>query len=212
MGRSTILRFDEKPKTVVIGNQNYFSVAYIGSDLSIQPLGVTTTNIFVYTESQTFSLILKVGPISAYDDLVNIKWKPGYMSVSSNKKKQAPYSGEVLLTDTIEIPGVISIKFERLVQTIAGVSIIELTAQNLTNQTMKASEMELIVLQGGKPSPSTAPLFKFGNALEPNASAEMRVLTRLSGSDQLSFSLRVHDKTGASEKPKPERRKSRKRK
>src|SRR5688572_1194457 len=61
MGRSTILRFDEKPKTAVIGNQNYFNVEYIGNDLTIQPQGIVATNLFVYTESQTYGLILKVG-------------------------------------------------------------------------------------------------------------------------------------------------------
>ena len=39
MGRATVLRFTAKPKKVVIGNQNYFSVEFIDNDLTIQPQG-----------------------------------------------------------------------------------------------------------------------------------------------------------------------------
>ena len=35
LGQSTVLRFRETPKKVVVGNQNYFSVEFIGNDITI---------------------------------------------------------------------------------------------------------------------------------------------------------------------------------
>lgn len=75
LGQSTILRFIEKPKRVVIGNQNYFNVEFIGSDITIQPKGVATTNLFVYGEYRTYGFILNVDSKNQYDDLVKVYWK-----------------------------------------------------------------------------------------------------------------------------------------
>jgi hypothetical protein len=205
MGRSTVLRFDEKPKTVVIGNQNYFSVAYIGNDISIQPVGITTTNVFVYTESQTFSLILKVGPSTQYDDLVNVKWRPSYMSVGSSKKRGTPVVGEIPLADSLEIPSLIRVRFEEVLQTIAGVSVLKLSVENLSAEKLAASDIEIRVSENGAPVVSTAPMFREGNALAPKSQGDMRILFRPSSPEQLSFAVTCHGQTAKSTGPHPKK-------
>ncbi|MEK6774183.1 MAG: hypothetical protein AABY64_09595 [Bdellovibrionota bacterium] len=59
MGQSTILRFFEKPRKVVLGNSNYYSVEFIDNDLAIQPLGAVTTNCFVYGVKNVYGFILR---------------------------------------------------------------------------------------------------------------------------------------------------------
>lgn len=79
-GRSTVLRFPSPPKKVIIGNQNYFNIEFIESDVTLQPLSLTTSNMFVYGDSFTFGFILKVNSTSEYDDLVFIRNKvPTYL-------------------------------------------------------------------------------------------------------------------------------------
>lgn len=76
LGRSTVLKFREKPTNVVVGNKNYYNIEYINNDLTIQPLGAVDTNLFIYTESKrTYALILKIVPATRYDDIVHIRWK-----------------------------------------------------------------------------------------------------------------------------------------
>lgn len=75
MGKASVLRFSEKPKKVVIGNQNYYAVEFIDNDLTIQPLGDVETNLFVYTPYHTYGFILKVCHACSYDDLVYVKWR-----------------------------------------------------------------------------------------------------------------------------------------
>ncbi|PIP89079.1 MAG: hypothetical protein COW01_15960 [Bdellovibrionales bacterium CG12_big_fil_rev_8_21_14_0_65_38_15] len=75
LGQSTVLRFKETPKKVVIGNQNYFNIEFVGSDITIQPQAQVKTNLFVYGEYHTFGFILNVGSGGSYDDLVNISWE-----------------------------------------------------------------------------------------------------------------------------------------
>ena len=87
LGRSTVLKFKEKPTNVVVGNKNYYNIEYINNDLTIQPLGAVDTNLFIYTESKrTYALILKIVPANRYDDIVHVRWKSKY-SLKKPKKK-----------------------------------------------------------------------------------------------------------------------------
>ena len=76
LGRSTVLRFREKPKRVVLGNRNYFNIEFIENDLAIQPLGVVTTNLFVYGEAHTYGFSLHSNAGGGADDLVHVGWAP----------------------------------------------------------------------------------------------------------------------------------------
>jgi len=87
LGRSTVLKFREKPTNVVVGNKNYYNIEYINNDLTVQPLGAVDTNLFIYTESKrTYALILKIVPATGYDDIVHVRWKSKYSSKKSKGK------------------------------------------------------------------------------------------------------------------------------
>ena len=85
-GRSTVLRFSSPPKKVIIGNQNYFNIEFIDSDVTLQPLANTTSNMFVYGDGFTYGFILKVDHSADYDDLVFIRNKvPSFAQPSAVK-------------------------------------------------------------------------------------------------------------------------------
>jgi hypothetical protein len=75
MGKSTVLRFRDHPRKIVIGNQNYFGVEFIENDVALQPLGQIKTNMFVYTETRTYGFYLIVGQ-GRSDDLAKVEWQP----------------------------------------------------------------------------------------------------------------------------------------
>ncbi len=75
IGQSTVLRFPEKPKKVVLGNANYYSVEFIENDLALQPLGTVGTNLFVYGEKNVYGFLLSTRSAGRYDDLVHVQWE-----------------------------------------------------------------------------------------------------------------------------------------
>ena len=87
MGKSTVVRLRSKPRKVVVGNSNYFSVEFIDNDVTIQPQGVVTTNLFIYGEHHTYGLILKVNRRGTYDDRVDVKWKSHQLIKRGKQKK-----------------------------------------------------------------------------------------------------------------------------
>jgi len=72
-GRSTVLRFSSPPMKVIVGNQNYFNIEFVDSDVTIQPLGHVSSNLFVYGDGFTYGFILKVNQSQDYDDLVFVR-------------------------------------------------------------------------------------------------------------------------------------------
>jgi hypothetical protein len=72
-GRSTVLRFTSPPKKVIVGNQNYFNIEFVDSDVTIQPLGHVASNLFVYGDGFTYGFILRVNQSQDYDDLVFVR-------------------------------------------------------------------------------------------------------------------------------------------
>ncbi len=88
LGRSTVLKFREKPTNVVVGNKNYYNIEYINNDLTIQPLGAVDTNLFIYTESKrTYALMLKIVPPNRYDDIVHVRWKSKFFAPKIKPQK-----------------------------------------------------------------------------------------------------------------------------
>lgn len=87
MGRSTVLHFVEKPTKVIVGRQNYFNIEFTGNDVTIQPLGYVTSNLFVYGEYHRYGFLLRVGG-HGYDDLVEVKWKSTVYSLPDGERKK----------------------------------------------------------------------------------------------------------------------------
>ena len=87
LGRSTVLRFPSAPTKVIIGNNNYYQLEFVGSDLTIQPRRLIPTNLFVYTKAQVYGFLLMKGNEGNYDDLVSVRFKS---ATASQKAKVAP--------------------------------------------------------------------------------------------------------------------------
>jgi len=76
IGYSTILEFETKPTSAVLGDQDAFKVEYIGSSLAVKPLVPSAkTNLFVFTDYDRFNLKLVTGSRDAGDYLVKIRQK-----------------------------------------------------------------------------------------------------------------------------------------
>lgn len=87
MGQSSVLRFTERPKKVVLGNSNYYSVEFIDNDLALQPLGAVTTNLFVYGQKYVYGFILKTNQGASYDDLVQVDLKENKQTPRAEEKR-----------------------------------------------------------------------------------------------------------------------------
>ncbi len=189
MGRSTVLRFDEKPKNAVIGNQNYFSIEFLGNDITIQPQGVTSTNLFIYTESQTYGLILKVGPESQYDDLVSMRWKPGYLNVENKMKRPTSLLGETNIHRTLDLKGLLHVELTKVIRAVAqGVSIFEVNVTNKTKEAISAKDVQIAVTakNGSKPPQQFAFLL---DTLRPQTKTNARILLRMEGLENMDLTL-----------------------
>lgn len=203
MGRSTILRFDEKPKTSVIGNQNYFNVEYLGNDLTIQPQGVTTTNLFVYTESQTYGLILKVGSEAQYDDLVYVRFKPGYVStVDSEPKKRISLLSEAPLHQRLELKGLLAATIVKVIRSVAqGVFIFDMELENLSGASLNSNEIQFMTLESGKPVPSQKSAIQ-QDALAPHTKSAARTIVRIAHLEAVEIVVSCRGKNGKITLPK----------
>ena len=71
VGRSTVIQFEKRPVKAVVGNQNYYSIEFVNNDVTIQPLANIPTNLFIYTETETYGFDLL--PRSPPDQLVVVK-------------------------------------------------------------------------------------------------------------------------------------------
>ena len=197
MGRSTILRFDEKPKTAVIGNANYFSLEYINNDITIQPQGVVVTNLFVYTESQTYGLILKVGGQGGqYDDLVQVRFRPSYLSLPARALKRPVLVSEAALHSRFVMKGVLEFDVTKVIKSVAqGLVILEIEISNLSKLSIKTGEIALSLTVGGKDHPyQKATIQK--DELPPGGKTDARLIARLADLDSGQLSVIYHDHAG----------------
>ncbi len=147
MGKSTVLRFIDKPKKVVIGNQNYYGLEFIENDVAIQPIGAVGTNLFVYTEHHTYGFLLTPG--ERYDDLVFVRWKypqvgktdgprPAAAKVVNPKLSFMVGDGLKVRIDKIQGPSTF------------GLHIIDCTFENVGKNELDISGMDLRATRSGK--------------------------------------------------------------
>lgn len=147
LGKSTVLRFPDKPRKVVVGNQNYYGLEFIENDLAIQPLGAVSTNLFVYTERRTYGFILTPG--ERYDDLVFVRWKSDFeraqpKEVASQVKESSPgLSLKVGKTLKVTIAKV-------TVQAPLGLHLIDGMVENLGKTEIALSGFSLRAVRQGK--------------------------------------------------------------
>lgn len=76
LGYTTMLTFDSRPSSVILGDQDAFKVEYVANGLAIKPLlGHGKTNLFVFTDYERFSFRLLAGPAAEVDFSVRVKPK-----------------------------------------------------------------------------------------------------------------------------------------
>lgn len=150
MGQSTILRFIEKPKKVVLGNSNYYSVEFIDNDLAIQPLGEVTTNLFVYGMKNVYGFILKTNQSATYDDLVQVDLKEN--KLNSQEKMSlitSPFKEVSRPRLALQIGSDLKVVLSRI-QRFEGKSfyIIDFQFENISKFEIDLSKVDLILNRG----------------------------------------------------------------
>ena len=155
MGKASVLRFAEKPKKVVIGNQNYYSIEFIDNDLTIQPLGRVETNLFVYTPYHTYGFILRVCSSCRYDDLVYVKWKSKYRPPIKPKKVAKRIPGFKAIGLRFSVGGGIS---ATVIKTIADSSrqlrLVDLQLKNSRRVKIDITSARIVATRRGIPLPN----------------------------------------------------------
>lgn len=156
MGKSTLLRFPNKPKKVVIGNQNYFNVEFIDNDVSIQPLGVATTNLFVYEEYQSYGFILSVIGHDSYDDLVNVKRKMfSYIGGQEPKEKKENKVKEVANNQVAiqrQLDDLLFIEVQKIFYSPPmGIYVMDINFKNKSKKILKSKDLAIVLSRNGKP-------------------------------------------------------------
>ncbi len=112
LGYSTILQFDARPSSAVLGDQDAFKVEYVGNSITIKPLrGGVKTNLFVFTDYERFNFRLTSGSTTSIDYLVKVSRKrqeqssiPSQVEVvpnSTTESYEAPRTADDLVTRKI---------------------------------------------------------------------------------------------------------------
>ena len=133
LGRSTVLRFKEKPIKIVVGNKNHFNLEFIANDITIQPLNSIGSNLFVYGKynQYAFNLVFHQGQC---DDLVKIF---GHAKAGIRKKAQFTLSNAI------------KISLSSLVRAAIGqnIEMVEMTIFNLGSKIISTKNLKININQ-----------------------------------------------------------------
>lgn len=175
MGKSTVLRFRDHPRKIVIGNQNYFGVEFIENDVAIQPLGQIKTNMFVYTENRTYGFYLIVGQ-GRGDDLAKIEWEPLEQKPKDTIKPMTPMISRKQITD-ISLKLGSSIKLTPLSIQYSPdhrMYVLDLSLENTSKKEVNLSDVTLLIAKN-KLSLSKQIIVKEKEKLQANQKSKLRL-------------------------------------
>ena len=147
-----MIRFREKPQKVVVGNQNYFNIEFIGKDVTLQPQAIVTSNLFVYTKNHTYGFLLKVGEHGGYDDLVKVEWRslPLNFKTKRNPKAKSMPPRDIGLT----LKGRLLLKLERVEKaSTKGLYFMDLLLKNVSLASIDTAGLTIFVTAKGKRLP-----------------------------------------------------------
>ena len=184
MGKSTVLRFSEKPKKVVVGNQNYYGLEFIENDLAIQPLGAVATNLFVYTQNHTYGFLLTPG--ERYDDLVFVRWK--YDLELRAKDDVKPKPTKITLPNlSFKLGNNLKIVVTKIQgPSTLGLHIIDCSIENLGKEDMSIIPLLLAVERGGKALSNQNTVIE-SDRLKPGNKTRARILLKLQSKEDFSI-------------------------
>ncbi len=183
LGKSTVLRFSDKPRKVVVGNQNYYGLEFIENDLAIQPLGSVATNLFVYTESRTYGFLLTPG--ERYDDLVFVRW--GSIRGNAKTSEEVPPPKESRPGLSFKIGKLLKITVEKIkVQPSLGLHLVDCVLENTGKDELQLSKLVLQTLRQGKALEKQDMVFE-KDKLKPNEKSKARLVLRID--QKIDFTL-----------------------
>lgn len=192
MGKSTVLRFADKPKKVVIGNQNYYGLEFIENDVAIQPLGSVGTNLFVYTDHHTYGFLLTPG--ERYDDLVFVRWKypkielPEAQPSSPDKiidLKTIFFIGDSLRVSISKIQG----------PSTFGLHIIDFEIENVGKIELDISELDIRATRDGRRLEKQSTVIEL-EKLKPLEKTRARIVIKLDAKADFSIEGKIKSITG----------------
>jgi hypothetical protein len=105
IGYTTMLQFDARPTSAVLGDQDAFKVEYVGNALAIKPiLPHAKTNLFVFTDYDRFNFRLATGSPTSADFVLKVK-REGYTGSEpqANKAPVEESGGARLIRKTLSI-------------------------------------------------------------------------------------------------------------
>lgn len=178
LGQSTVLRFQDKPKKVIVGNQNYFNIEFLGNDLAIQPLSKVETNLFVYCDyGRVYGFLLKIGHPKNYDDIVNIKWRVK-KKIQLNKKVTHS-KGKKGLKRSLSIAKKLRINVDSISKNKElNLYFIDMKANNLTNAPLSLENLTLSATRSNIPLDYQKVIIK-DEKLKKKESTEIRMVLKL---------------------------------
>ena len=195
MGKSTIIRFPEKPINIVIGNQNYYSIEFIGHDISIQTLFEFPTNLFVYTTRNVYGFVLNPSKKN-WDDIIIVT--NGYKDLFQKSSQGSP-SGKKSIKSletakaskkpiSIEIKKISRISNQKAY-------LIDFTVFNNTSTSLRSRHLKVSIFQSNKKLKfQSFALSDF--KVNPNKFQRGRVLIRAKSNEDLRFDIKYKSLKG----------------
>jgi hypothetical protein len=194
-GRSTVIRFSSPPRKVIIGNQNYFNIEFIDSDVTLQPLANTSSNMFVYGDGFTYGFILKVNSGADYDDLVFIRAKAPHFATSPAEKpaakplapkKDLPFLIVVPKKSKIDLHGAV-FKWNESIKAFYADVFITVKGQNkISTDTVKIQ-----ILNGSNDVTAIKPVFEKDHLL-PDTKGRARIFANVSLQQRLKIKIQIN--------------------
>jgi len=192
-GRSTVLRFPSPPKKVVLGNQNYFNVEFIDSDITLQPLGVVTSNLFVYGDGYTYGFIIKVNQGPNYDDLVYVRKRQTPKSPQLNRKPPTKpdlnYEVKGLKGAEISIDG-LSFRWSEALKGY----FTDFYVSNNSAESLQTSQMDIQLYDGRSPLRTILPTIFEESKIDPKKKVRARMFAEVNNKSALRVKVRVTGK------------------
>lgn len=183
LGQSTVLRFRETPKKVVVGNQNYFNVEFIGNDITVQPQGAVKTNLFVYGEYHTFGFILNAGSYSQYDDLVNVRWKSPRLRLKKKRKLS-----QKNVRKKISLKSKIICETKNITEIRPNVYVLDFKIINQGKKEVKIKDIDLFLTRSKVKLPNQRLIFS-GDKVEKGLGIEGRIFFKIVKKEGFSLHL-----------------------
>lgn len=176
IGKSTIIRFTEKPRKIVIGNQNYFGIEFLDNDVTIQPRGAITTNFFVYCERNTYGFVLRVSANAGSDDLIKVIWRqeavPPQLVNTPTRLIRHTIDGRIKLAG-------LEINIASIAQDVTrGLYIIDFTVLNRTAKEVPLGALGTRLTQEKGPVEKQL-LVRESESIKPSERSRIRVFARL---------------------------------